>query len=322
VSSSVASLGIVPRSGEYYESTVLGLGALAAYYKLDETTNPAVGGVLAWDYYGGYTGIYGTNLQNGANGVAGPRPSDGFIGFSPTNSAVLFSKTNSGEITLPPLNLNTNAITITAWINPTNPPQPFDAIVFCRGAGTMVAGLDFTQTNSAGQTCLGYHWNDAADTYGWNSGLVPPTNQWSFVALVIDPATTNATIWLMNTNGASSASNLTTNNLAMQAFDAPTLIGRDSRLATDLIFSGSIDNVAIFAGALSAAQIQQLYGGATGNSTALTVTRNGSNLQLTWPFGTLLESTSLGGPWTTNTTASPYQFAPASPQKFYRVIIR
>ncbi|HWD94330.1 MAG TPA: LamG-like jellyroll fold domain-containing protein [Verrucomicrobiae bacterium] len=322
VTSSVVSLSLVPRSGEYYESTVLGLGGLAAYYKLDETANPANGGVLAWDYFGGYTGVYGTNVLNGFDGVAGPRPADGFLGFSSTNSAILLSETNDSAITLPPLNLNTNALTITAWINPTNPPQQFDGIVFCRGSGTMVAGLDFTQTNSAGQVCLGYHWNDAPDTYGWVSGLVPPTNQWSFVALVIDPVTTNATIWLMNTNGTSSASNFTTNNLAVQAFDAPTLIGEDSRLGSSLVFSGSIDNVAIFASALTAAQIQQLYTGATGTSTTLTVTHNGSNVQLSWPFGTLLESTSLTGPWTTNSAMSPYQFAPASPQKFYRVIIR
>lgn len=321
VTSSVASLSLVSRSGEYYESTVLSLGGLAAYYKLDETANPANGGVLAWDYFGGYTGIYGTNVLNGADGVVGPRPSDGFPGFSSTNSAILLSKTNSSEITLPPLNLNTNALTITAWINPTNPPQPFDGIVFCRGAGTMVAGLDFTQTNGTGQVCLGYHWNDAQDTYGWVSGLVPPTNQWSFVALVMDPATTNATIWLMNTNGVSSASNFTSNNLAVQAFDAPTLIGRDSRLDTSLTFSGSIDNIAIYASALNASQIQQLYGGATGTSTALTLTHNGSNLQLAWPFGTLLESTNVGGPWTTNSALSPYQVSPTSPQKFYRVII-
>jgi hypothetical protein len=39
-------------------------------------------------------------------------------------------------------------------------------------------------------------------------------------------------------------------------------------------------------------------------------------------IGTLLESTSLGGPWTMNTAVSPYQFTPVSPQKFYRIVIR
>lgn len=321
VTSSVASISIVPRTGEFYESTVLSLGGLSAYYKLDETANPANGGVPAWDYFGGYTGIYGSNVQNGFDGVVGPRPSDGFAGFGSANSAILLSKTNACEITLPPLNLNTNAITITAWINPTNPPQPFDGIVFCRGAGTMVAGLDFTQTNGLGQTCLGYHWNDSPDTYGWNSGLVPPMNQWSFVALVIDPTTANATIYLMNTNGVSSASNYTSNNLAVQAFDAPTMIGNDPRLDSSLVFDGAIDNVAIYASALNTAQVQELYSGATGTSTMLTATRNGLNVQLSWPFGTLLESTSLTGPWTTNSATSPYQIAPVSPLKFYRVII-
>ena len=34
-------------------------------------------------------------------------------------------------------------------------------------------------------------------------------------------------------------------------------------------------------------------------------------VQLQWPQGTLLESTSLTGPWTTNSAASPYTLPPA-----------
>ena len=45
---------------------------------------------------------------------------------------------------------------------------------------------------------------------------------------------------------------------------------------------------------------------------------NGS-LELVWPRGTLLEATSLAGPWITNGTTSPFTFAPVGPQKFFRV---
>jgi hypothetical protein len=51
---------------------------------------------------------------------------------------------------------------------------------------------------------------------------------------------------------------------------------------------------------------------------SMTPAANGQ-LQLTWPQGTLLEATSLAGPWATNSNTSPYLFAPSGPQKFFRV---
>lgn len=44
-----------------------------------------------------------------------------------------------------------------------------------------------------------------------------------------------------------------------------------------------------------------------------------SNLQLTWSQGTLLESTNLSGPWTTNLAIPPYIVSPTNAQKFYRL---
>jgi len=45
---------------------------------------------------------------------------------------------------------------------------------------------------------------------------------------------------------------------------------------------------------------------------------SGSNLRVTWGYGTLLQATNITGPWTTNTTASPYVFSPAAPALFFR----
>jgi len=47
---------------------------------------------------------------------------------------------------------------------------------------------------------------------------------------------------------------------------------------------------------------------------------SGSNLQISWTFGTLLQSTNLAGPWTTNSsTPSTLSIPPAGPQMFFRV---
>ena len=46
---------------------------------------------------------------------------------------------------------------------------------------------------------------------------------------------------------------------------------------------------------------------------------SGSNLQLTWAYGTLLQATNITGPWTTNIATSPYTVTPTGPQMFFRV---
>ena len=48
---------------------------------------------------------------------------------------------------------------------------------------------------------------------------------------------------------------------------------------------------------------------------SLSIERSVPNLVLNWPGGTLLESASLAGPWTTNPAAAPYTIT----QRFYRV---
>ena len=54
--------------------------------------------------------------------------------------------------------------------------------------------------------------------------------------------------------------------------------------------------------------------------TFLSVTNRGGNLQLSWPTnGSLLQTTNLTGPWTTNSAAlSPFTVSPTNAQMFYR----
>ncbi len=55
------------------------------------------------------------------------------------------------------------------------------------------------------------------DTYNWLSGLVPPLQQWSYVALVISPQ--SAVIYLCNTSGVQSATNAIAHTA--EAFELP-----------------------------------------------------------------------------------------------------
>jgi hypothetical protein len=53
---------------------------------------------------------------------------------------------------------------------------------------------------------------------------------------------------------------------------------------------------------------------------SLQVQRFGTNLQLNWSQGLLLQATNVTGPWTTNISAtSPFTVSPTAPQMYYRV---
>ncbi len=260
--SSTAALSLVTAT-ETYEIAVASANPVA-FYQLNDIANSALGTALALDNAGGFNGTYGTAAQNGFNGIAGPRAADGFAGFASGNSAAQFvSLTPASHVSVLPWHLNTNAVTITAWINPMAPQPINTGLVYCRG-GTTTAGLAYSSVTdpNTGSPVLGYNWNNEWETWNWVSGITPPSGQWSFVALVVTP--TNVTIHLMNTNGLVSATRVY--NHAIQAFDGTTMIGDDS-LAGDgtRTFNGAMDDVAVFNRALSKDDLLGLYSAAAGS---------------------------------------------------------
>ena len=221
-----------------------------AYWRLDETASPAGGTLTAADLTGNFNGVYGAATLDG---VAGPVPADGFSGFETYNPAAQFTYDAANSfVSVPALNLNTNTITLSAWIYPQGTPGSYSGLIFWRDGGD-AAGLNFT---SGGE--LGYTWNqNSSDTWDWGSGLIPPLQQWSFVALVISPQ--NAIVYLCNTNGVQSATNLIASSA--EAFNTPALIGDDGADGDNggRVFNGIMDEVAVFNTALSQQQVLNLY---------------------------------------------------------------
>jgi len=211
--------------------------------------------------------------------------------------------------------LNTNAVTITAWIYPVGTQAAYTGLVFCR-SGSTVSGMNL---NSAG-TDLGYTWNDNPDTWGWSSGVQPPADQWSFVALVVQP--TGATVYLINTNGPQSATNSVANSI--QPFAGNGTVATDTYASTARSFNGLMDEVAVFNHALAPAQLQQLY--ANGHQLAQVPVgwqQTGGNLRLTWPQGTLMQSPTLSGPWSAvSGISTPFTVSPTNSSMFYRVLLQ
>ena len=343
VTSTVAQLSVLPASTESaYQAALLSSGPIA-YYPLNETGNPANGSLPAFDNAGALNGLYGSAVTNGYSGVAGPGPASGYPGFASTNHAASFTTGDPNSlISLVPWYLRTNTVTFTAWLKPIG-YQPF------------YAGVIYTGITNGSQAGLAYYWNtyptntanvDLSFVWGqdghngdvgvlWDSGVLPPASQWSFVAATV--TATNMTIYNFSPGGVVSGVCDTNTFSTMtyfpggftnspMAFDTPEFIGTDPRFSDgSRTFMGSIDEVAIFNRALSQSELQNLYNAAAGLNVpvVLQISRAGNSIQLSWAAtGQLLESANVNGPWTTNSQAiSPYVIAPTNSQKFYRVLV-
>jgi hypothetical protein len=186
------------------------------------------------------TGTAWTDLSvNGRNGTLtnGPTYSSadgGSIVFDGTNDLVQCS----GSLTV-------TAATFVAWIKRNGNQAQYDGILFSRGTNT--TGMNFQVSNQ-----LGYHWNDAIATYGWQSGLTIPNATWCMIAVSV--TNTAATAYLCQTSGITTATN-TVNH-------ASSLLN-DIKLAVDdaaaRYFNGNIAIAQLYNIALSAGEISQNF---------------------------------------------------------------
>jgi hypothetical protein len=243
-----------------------------AYWRLNESEDPSTGILPAYDSSGhNFDGVYGVNSLNGFDAISGPTPSAGFPGFEANNTALQTQNASPNTyVTVPPLGLNTNTVTITAWIYPTHVQDVFNSVFKWQNElDTDAAGLGFGPTeNAAGMAALGYTWNsNSAATYNFNSGLFPLVNQWSFVALVITPEDATLYLYYIDPNtmlpDLYSAVNPLTNQV--ESFDAgTTLIGSDPDSVESRTFYGDIDEVAVFNQAFTSDQILAMFSKAAG----------------------------------------------------------
>jgi len=301
--SEVAALSVVSPATAY-ESDIVAADPLA-FWRLDETGDPALDEV-ANDYWGGFSGAYGTAVSNGFSGISGPTGTQGFAPFGNTNNAIQTANNAAlSYVSTPALNVSTNTMTITGWVYPTGPVVNWSGLIFSRG-GTLATGL-----NVSGNGRLGYHWNDAF--WDVDSGLALPMNEWSFVAVAVQPA--QATLYVYNlSNGLQAYTNVATHQV--HSFSEGFRIGGDP-VGDDRTFNGRVDEVAIFGSALTEAQIEDLV---ALPPLSLSIERSGNEVILTWPSGTLYFSEDLSGPWTPlEGVTSPLIFESVVPREFYRV---
>jgi len=239
-------------------------GKQAAYFKLEETT-----GTSAVDSSG--NGLTGT--LNGTTFDVSSTP--GIYG-----NALLLDG-NDDSVSFPAMNLNSNAVTITAWIKRNGNQPYYRGILYHRTTATMAGISWYGSTNRLGYTWGGYHWT-------WNSGLTVPNATWTFVALVVEP--TQATLYMDSGGGLSSAVNTAAH--VAQAFEDNTYIGRDVYHGTMI---GAIDDVRIYNYILNTTELAdvrdgQSVGGAFSNPENNTTNVPTSGVTLKW--GTTAAATS------------------------------
>jgi hypothetical protein len=165
-----------------------------------------------------------------------------------------FSSANGGSIVFDGVddyvvtntNLTLSNATLLCWIKRNGNQSQYDGILFSRFPSS-ATGLNFGASNQ-----LGYHWNDTATTYNWNSGLTIPDNTWCMIVVTITP--TVGVAYLSQNGLITSSINTTTHNSASSlSFN----LFRDP--AASRFSSGDISNVQIYNRTLSSQEVLQNY---------------------------------------------------------------
>ena len=201
--------------------------SLRGYWKLDETDGTMATDQSAFENDGT---LSGTNFSASVAGKYG-------------NAINLDG--DDDHVKISGIRLNANTVTLTAWIKQGSSQNGWAGIVFDRTVNA--SGL----SSDAGE--LRYHWNNGQ--WSWHSGLTPPANTWTFVALVVEPS--KATIYMNSGSGFQTAVHNATH--ATATFST-TYIGLDPN-GDARHFEGVIDEARIYNYSMSQAELQNIYEG-------------------------------------------------------------
>jgi hypothetical protein len=165
-----------------------------------------------------------------------------------------YSSANGGSIVFDGSNdfvqctgsLTVTAATFVTWIRRNGPQDNFDGILYSRGS--VATGISFFGTTNK----ISYTWNDAVNTYTWDSGLTIPDLTWCMIAVSV--TNTTATAYLCQSSGITSAIN-TVSHTSTTLDDIK--IGRDE--VDSRYFNGRIATAMIYDRALSAGEITQNF---------------------------------------------------------------
>jgi hypothetical protein len=304
-------------------------------YSLWLVNEPSNSTVTIPDYANGHDGAAatpsGSIFTNGASSPSYP-------GFPANNTTIETVQGRASQLDTPALPVYTNnGMTICGWVyTPTIGTSGYGVIFNLPSDTANGYGLVFGGGNE-----LDYQWGNGATAA---SGLLIPSGEWTFVALVISTnltqadigssitADTNATVYIgshsvgfasVQYSTALTGDNIGNNNASL----AELALGRTTTSSSEhggwnTTSTAAFNGVAVFYSALSAQTITNLYlKGAGLYLSGVPDVNTAGNLLLTYPLGTLQESTNVTGPYTdvSGPPLSPDSVPMTDPKHFYRV---
>jgi len=141
--------------------------------------------------------------------------------------------------------LTATTATFIVWIRRNGDQTSYHGILFSRG--TSVTGTNFYPSN-----LLGYHWNNAVDTFSWNSGLTMPNLTWCMWAVSV--SSSSATAYLCQSSGITSATNNVSHTITILD---DIKVGQDD--FGGRFFNGNIAQALIYNRALTATEVTQNF---------------------------------------------------------------
>ena len=257
VTSSTATLTYVTAPTTPFPAQVLADHPIA-FWRLDEAS-----GAVAYDYVGGNNGSYANVAQGVSPGYsASSDPSELASGFGPA----FFEPASNSYVGNIPLNLSVpnggnGEFSIEAWINGGFTAQTTDAGIVALGYGG--GGEEFSLDTGAAGHALRFYVHNSAGVQGTvNSTFSPADNVWHHVVAVCDQTNNAIHLYVDGLDvGDNNAGGVGTGILNPTTLVPLSIGSREGGLGTSFNnqFSGSIDDVAIYNYALSAAQVQSHY---------------------------------------------------------------
>lgn len=262
--SEVVSVTYVAPPTTPYPSAVLSATPIG-YWRLNEPDNGmgnGNAGVLANDYLGGNDGIY-TNANLGQPGYS----ANNTVNTDPTETAAQFGFNgfNDNDVYgIDGVDFSTPAgmsatFTVEAWVN--GYQQTADAGIVSKGFGGGGEQFDLDTGSDGGSPSHSFRFlvRDASGAaHGVNSSVQPGTT-WHHLVGVCDEVNSNLTLYV---DGRVAGTAVIAPGSGILTSDRPMLIGARPSSATslnDLQFVGSVDDVAVYNRALSAAQVASQY---------------------------------------------------------------
>ena len=150
-------------------------------------------------------------------------------------------------VEVPAMGLTLSQATMAAWLFAPAAQPEWASIIMHRGPGP-ASGFNLLADRQ-----LAYHWNDASTTWSYRGNVLHPLNEWTHVALTVDPA--KATFYL---NGEQRAVNTVSHPAC--AWDGPIWLGGDGGASWTArrMSGGSLDDVCFFSRAMTVEEVQAL----------------------------------------------------------------